>query len=124
MNSRRRKKKIGQYLGSKLLLIGIFAIMLFLANASFKMYSKSQEAKEYLEATEKEYTNLQEQYESVTDDLEYLNSGTGLEKEIRSKFDLAREGEKAILIIEEDLPEVKEPEPKSFWKKVVDWVSF
>lgn len=88
------------------------------------MYSKSQEAKRYLEATEKEYSGLQEQYESVTEDLNYLNSNTGLEREIRSKFDLAREGEKAILIIEEDLPEIQEPKPKTFWQKIKDWASF
>ena len=109
---------------SKILFILVLVLLIFLANAALNMYSKSKEAKSYLEATQQEFSNLEGQYNNAKEDLEYLNSGTGLERELRAKFDLAREGEKAVLIIEEDLPEIQEPEERTFWGKVKNWVSF
>lgn len=102
--------------------------MLFLSfvlvKAAFNMHSKSKAAENYFLSTKKEYENLEYQYENVSKDLDFFKSDTGQEKEIRSRFDLGREGEKAILIIEENLPPTQEPVKKSFWKKVKDWASF
>ena len=109
---------------SKFLFVICLVLAIILANAALKMYKRSNDAKVYLDATKNEFLSLEDQYNRAKEDLNYIKSDTGTEKEIRSKFDLAREGERAVLIIEEDLPEIQEPQRKSFWKKVFDWASF
>jgi hypothetical protein len=119
----KRKKQKKEPLQMKIVLILVLIIALFLANASFNMYKRSSDTKEYLSAIEKEYVSLDSQYKAVVKDLEYIQSETGLEREIRSKFDLAREGEVSIVIIEEELPEIQEPKKRNLWEKIVNWVS-
>ena len=121
-NKRRKKKK--DLFSSKILLIVGILIAVLVANAAFKMYSKANDTKRYLNAVKNDFMNLEDQYSQVNDNLLFLQSNTGIEKEIRSKFDLAKEGERAIFIIEEDLPEIQTPQNKSFWKRVIDWASF
>ena len=88
------------------------------------MYQKSKSAKQYLNALEEEYSSLENQYESITDDLDSMESSTGIEKEIRAKFDYGKEGEKAIMIIEEKMPEIQEPKKKGIWQKIKNWATF
>ncbi len=91
---------------------------------AIKMVKKTNEIKEYLRSSEKEYADLEKRYLEVYDDLEYINSNTGKEKEIRSKFDLSKEGEKVVFIIEEEVISAPPPEPSKWWQKAFDWVSF
>jgi type II secretory pathway pseudopilin PulG len=120
----KRKKQRESFLKSRIVSFLLLFLAILLLNSSIKMYLKSQEAGEYLNSTQEEYLSLKKQYDDAKEDLEYLNSSTGLEKEIRSKFDLVREGEKAILIIEEELPEIQEPKKKGFWGKIKSFVTF
>jgi hypothetical protein len=124
MNKNKRKKKISSWLDSKIFLLLVFLLAIFLANSALNMYLKSMDAKQYLNTTIDEYSSLEAQYDSAYSDLEYLKSETGIEKEIREKFDLARDGEKAVLIIDEELTPVHTPQKKTFWRKIKDWVSF
>ena len=123
MKLKKQKQKKG-ILESKIFLFLVLIVMAFLINASLNMYSKSKEAKEYLDSVQGEYSSLESQYNLAKADLHYLSSVTGKEKEIRSKFDVGREGEKAVLIIEEDLPKVEVPKKKNILQKMWDWASF
>ena len=116
MNFTGKTKRTGGILRSKILFFILAILLLVIINASIKMFNKSRETKDYLKSVEKEYANLEEQYEKVESDLGYINSKTGIEKEIRSKFDFAKEGERAVLIIEEDLP----PELPTAEKNILD----
>jgi cell division protein FtsB len=124
MNRKRKKKKIQEYLSSKVILIILLALLFFLANAAWNMKTKSDSAQQYLDALEDEYKSLDSQYQEVTEELKVIRSGTGIEREIRSKFDLGREGERAIMIIEEEIPEIMEPKEENFWDKIKNWASF
>jgi peptidoglycan hydrolase CwlO-like protein len=123
MNRLKRKRKIGDLLESKWILALFIIIAVFLSNTALKMYSKSMQTKEYLQTTEKEFSNLQGQLSAVSDDLDKIYSDTGFEKEVREKFNLAKEGEKAIMIIEEELPLPPQPRKKNLWERIKSWVS-
>jgi hypothetical protein len=49
------------------------------------------------------------------------NSNTGKEQEIRSRFNYAKEGEKAIFIIQNEEVEVTVPAKKNFWQKTINF---
>ncbi len=118
-----RKKKKGGILDIKIVAFILLLVVILISNAALKMYKRSKDTKEYLKAVEIQYLALEARYNASTEDLEYLKSETGMEREIRSKFDLAKEGEKAILIIEEEEIEIEEPVKRSFWGRLKNWVS-
>lgn len=124
MNHFKRDAGLKKYLKSKILVLFLIIMAVVLINASWKMYKKSVQAEKYMNAVLEEYSALENQYESAGKDLDYIKSGTGFEKEVRAKFDLSREGEKAIMIIEEEPPEIQEPEKKGFWGTLKRWASF
>jgi cell division protein FtsB len=124
MNKIRRTKKIGDYLSSVVVLILLILIVLFIGKSSIKMYKRSQETKSFYQAVEQEYSSLENRYQEISKDLEYINSDTGLEREVRARFDLSRKGEKAIFIIEEELPPLPPPKEKTFFEKTKDLFSF
>lgn len=124
MNNIRRVKKIGDYLSSVLVLIILLIIAFFIARGSVNMYKKSKETQSFYETMKQEYAKLENQYQSASNDLSYINTLTGFEKEVRERFDLSKEGEKAIFIIEEEVFIPPPPENKTFWEKTKDWLSF
>jgi len=123
MDINKRHKNTGNFWNSKIVLVLFVLLAIFLGNSALKMYSRSSETEKYYKAVDHEFVSLESRYESVTKDLEYIKSNTGLERELRSKFDLAKEGEKAILIIEEEIPPLPEARKRTIWERIVNWVS-
>lgn len=64
-------------------------------------YEKSRLAREKLRASESELAELQDQKRHLSGDLENANTPFGTEKAIREKFNMVREGEKAIVIVDD-----------------------
>lgn len=124
MDNLKKSNKMRSIIKSKLSLLVLVIFAVLLINASWKMYKKSVDAKKYMYAVEEEFYSLEKQYKDVNEDLQYIKSGTGFEKEVRSKFDLGKEGEKAIMIIEDDPVQIKEPEKRGFWNSIKRWASF
>jgi uncharacterized protein YxeA len=124
MNRLINKHKNKGLLNSKFILFILLILAVILINSAYQIFKKTNETKEYLNLLEEDYASLENRYTEVKKDLEYANSKTGLEREIRSKFDLSLQGEKAIVIIENDVPDIKPPEKKNFFQKIKDFVSF
>lgn len=118
---KRRKKNI---LNSRVLLLVLLIIAIFFANGAYKMYKRSKDTRNYLSSMSQRFEQLESRYKNTKEDLEYIESDTGKEKEIREKFNLAKEGENAIVIIDEDPVEIQTPEKKNIWQKIVNWVSY
>jgi hypothetical protein len=124
MNRLNNKHKGRGLLDSKFILFILIILAVVLVKSAYQIFKKTNETKEYLNSLETNYATLENRYIEVKKDLEYANSKTGLEKEIRSKFDLSLQGERAIVIIDNDVPQIKPPEKKNFLQKIKDFVSF
>lgn len=77
----------------------IFLIALF-SYSAVGTYKKSRLAKTKTEQVEAELQRLQKQEEGLRSSLEDMNTDYGLEKALREKFGIVREGETSIIIIE------------------------
>lgn len=94
----REKRKLKQILYSKLTLVVLFIIVLYLASTVLSVYQKEKSTRVAKERQEREYEELSERESVLRIEIERLSSNRGIEEEIRSKFEVGREGERIIII--------------------------
>jgi len=89
-----------------------------LASISTKQITSSEEMK----LVEAKRAELEEKQRNLTSKVNELNTREGLEKEIRSKFDVVRPGEGVILVVDKEIQAPIKEEPsviKKLWNGVV-----
>jgi len=97
-----QKRKIRRIMYSPLSLIILFLILFFVVKGFFGVYQKYSFSKDELLKSESELQLLKDKKEKIDHKIQNLETETGIEQEIRSKFDVAKEGEKLIVIVEDE----------------------
>ena len=116
------KKTFKRYLYSRGVLVLLAILILFTTHAVYGVYKKAQSAALYLAESEKSLAEMEEREKYFSKEIERLKSDQGVEEEIRKKFQVAREGEKVMVIMDDEgkgngsteLPK------KSLWQKILN----
>lgn len=106
---------------SKLVLLFMFVLVVFLARGSMSTYFKERDSRLEVDRVAREKSDLEKRYLVMSEQSEALKSDIGVEAEIRSKFDVVKEGEGVIVIVEKDVP-VKEEDKRGVLRKFWDGV--
>ena len=108
-----QKKRLTEYLYSKPAIAVLIILAGFLSVAVYQRFSVEREMAARRESVEQERNDLLERKEELEERVEYLSGDRGIEEEIRKHFDVAKEGEKVIIIVdkEEDEPKTTQPLP-------------
>lgn len=106
---------------SKLVLLFMLVLVVFLARGSMSTYFKERESRIEVDRVMKEKQDLEKRYAVMSEQSEALKSDIGIESEIRSKFDVAKEGEGVIVIVEKDAP-IIEADKRGVLRKFWDGV--
>jgi len=127
------KRKIRGILYSKTAILCLAAFALFLAFSAYNRYKIAEEMKTKLESRQAEYQELEMRAQALQTQVEYLENERGIEEELRNRFDVAKEGEQVIILLEDTNKETKESiesltqsndefeETKSFFEKLKFW---
>lgn len=116
MREFQEKEKIRRRLYSKTSIVILFIIMIFVARGVIGLYSKEKTSRFEVERLTKQKVEIENRLKSVSKQNEMLATTQGIEYEIRNKFDVVKEGEGVIVIVDKELPPPPE-EKKSFLKK-------
>ena len=103
-----------------------FVLLLISVGLSVKIYqmmsSKYAVSREIRLAKEEELEIVLAKKNKLEQNLNFLASPLGIEKELRSKFDVSREGESVVIVINSEAEEeIEEEQPKAmqrFWTSV------
>ena len=124
MREFQQKQIFKEKLYSKTTVFILLVLALLLAKGVVNIYIKERESRKNKEEAELELINMQNRAEELKQASERLKTPVGIEQEIRSKFGVAKEGEKVILIVEEEeaiLVEQKEGFFGRFFKVLKFW---
>jgi cell division protein FtsB len=114
----RRKKDIY----SKALIILLLIAVLILAKATWNVFVKNKDTRENLAETESKLEDLRGREANLKAEIDALNTERGVDREIRSKFRVAKEGEGMIMLI--DSPKssatTSPSEEKGLWSRILD----
>lgn len=114
------KKKIGDFSGYLLILF-----VLVLSLSLYRNLSRIKRSNQEIKRVEQKVENLEGENEELQDKLEIVKSEEYVEKQLRDKLGLAKEGEIVVVLPEEEIlrrlaPEIDEEEdvlPDPNWKK-------
>lgn len=99
----------------------MFLIFIFLTRGAFSAYTKERDSRVEVGRALKEKDILDKRYQIISEQSDSLKSDIGIESEIRNKFDVAKEGEGVIVIVDKDMPIIEEDNRgvlKRFWDSV------
>lgn len=115
-----QKKRYERALYSKPTIFLLIILVIFLGKAVLNVYEKAQNTKENLELAQVELDVLKARGTLLEDKISVLGTPKGIEAEIRDKFNVVKEGESVIVIVEGELNgnEHNGVEGKSFWERI------
>ena len=109
---------------SKFSILVLLALFILASKAAFHVQEKYRDVDKKKERARRELTRLEERQEALAVEIERLGTRAGVEEEIREKFGLAKEGEKLVVIIDDEDDEKVEPVPElSFFDKIKNKIS-
>lgn len=111
----KRKKKV-KFWHSPIMLVLLFLLTIFLIYKIIGIYEKARETNIKKLEVLSEIEELTEREKGLSEDIAKMKTAEGIEDVIREKYQVAKEGEKMVIIVEEQSPlEVDINERKNFW---------
>lgn len=95
------KRKIKSWLFSKPTIILLLAASVFLASSVYERYQKERETAEKHAERAAELATLETHAAALEEEVKYIQSARGIEEEIRDRFDVVKQGERAAIIMDE-----------------------
>lgn len=95
-----QKRKLKTVLTSRYTQGAILVFALTVAWSAFTRFQIASEMAERREYMENERIELQERKDTLEEKVDYLSDERGIEAEMRRQFDIAKDGEQVVIIVE------------------------
>ncbi len=125
------RKRIKSFFKSGYFALFLFLIFFWMGGSVFNVYKKDRLAQENRAKIKKEFDVLEKKKNSLQYEINRLQSQDGVEEELRRRFQVAKEGEQILIIVDKDeekkeIPIVLEKESvwSSIWKEMMATLSF
>lgn len=118
------RRKLRRVLYSKPAVVVLLLIAVFLGNAAYNAWDKASIAKNKRMEVAAELGVLQAREAMLRERIAYLETDKGKEEELRKQFDVGKEGEYAIVVVEKEanVPlDANRDTEKSFFERILDW---
>ena len=116
------KQKIRKFCYSKVTIAILMFFVAMMIPGVYGIYTKVSESSRDRKAAEHELVDLEVREKMLVEKVERGNSDRGQEEQIREKFNLAKEGESVIILVEKPIPAsttVNEANVfKAMWNKI------
>ena len=114
------KRKVRNIMFSKPVLVLLGIVVLLFVYSVWGAYQKESETREKWKNREEVLIELEGREKELSTEIDRLETEKGTEAEIRSKFEVAKEGEEVIVIVEPPEEEVRDAPPpkKGFFKRI------
>lgn len=89
-------------------ILGVFVLMIVLTQAAYGMYRKDREAVNAKNLSEEKYQELTLKREELAEELAKLDTEEGIDQAVRDRFDVAREGEGVVVIVDDQSSTITE----------------
>lgn len=121
MREYKRKAKIRRFIYSPIALFVLILLIAFMGKATWSVYTKEKESRKNLINATAELAALEARKDNITKQIERLKTPEGVEAEIRGQFQVAKPGERMVVIAEEKRVAKEEPEKQSYISKFFDF---
>jgi len=100
MKEFQERRKIKRKIYSKTSLVILLILIILLARSTWSIYQKEKESKQNIVIANNEVAELQSRHDLLQSQVELLKTPTGQEEAIRQKYQVAKDGEDMVVIID------------------------
>ncbi len=97
-----QKNTFSSVIFSKFTLILLIIVALYFATSVYERYRVERDMADRRASVEMQYEDLEARKAALTDRVDYLKGDSGIESEIRKNFDVAKEGEQVVIIVDDE----------------------
>jgi cell division protein FtsB len=115
------RNKTKKRIYSKTTLFLLFFFLILVLRGSYGVYQKEAESRREMERVLQQKKELMGRLENIEHHAEMLKTPAGVENEIRHKFDVVKEGEGVVVIVDKEIP-VLEQDTRGVVRKFFDSV--
>lgn len=117
-----QKKQIRKVIYSKITLLILFIFIIILSKACYGIYQKQKISEQNLKIVEEEYYSLSSRKDVLESEIDKLKTEDGVEREIRSKFNVSKPGEIVVKIVDDNknISYDDSNKEKSFWDRIIN----
>lgn len=120
MREYQRKRKIKRFLYSPLMLLALLALIALMGKATWGVYLKEKQSRMSLDRAAATLSSLEAREQRLTEKIERLKTLEGVEAEIREQFQVAKPGERMVVIVEDKKAPQEEAPKQSLVSKFFD----
>ncbi len=95
-----RKKRTSRWWYSRLTLLVLAVVVVLLSRAAWNVYLKERESGAHMRAAEEKVVGLETRRIALEKKIAALKTTEGMEAEIRAQFQVAKPGERMVVVIE------------------------
>jgi len=122
MKENHPKKKYHFSIYSKPFLIVLVAVAIILVNGTWGVLQKEIESKKNVAQVEQEFQQLTKRKELLKGQVQKLNTEEGIEESLRKKFQISKEGEKVLVVVDR-APTSTQVQNTNFFQRIWSGVS-
>lgn len=97
-----QKRKLKSWYGSRVTQGVVFVVAILILLSAVNRYLIAADMADRRAAVEAEIHTLEARRNSLETEVQYLSNERGMEAEMRRQFDVAREGEQVVIILEDE----------------------
>ncbi len=117
-----QKRKVRSVMYSRVTIGILFVIVLLVLHSTWTVYHKKSESEAMKAISQKNVEELRLRNEELTARIARLSTKPGIEEEIRSKFNVAKDNEKIVIIVPDNSEDVSTTSKKTgFFEKIRDF---
>ena len=113
-----QKRKVKSFMYNRVTLAVLLVVVLFVLNSTWSVYQKKRESERLKNVALGNVENLRGRNSELQVKIERLDTEVGIEEEIRSKFNVAKQEENAVIIVPKSETNATSTNSSSFWQKV------
>lgn len=120
---RRKTNKLQKVIYSVPFLLVLAVLVVVVLSSAWSMYQKKYSTQRTVERLQAEEAELEERRDVVSDAALDISTERGLESEIREKFSVAKDGERVIVLIDdEDEVATSTEAEQSWWRRAAGYI--
>ena len=113
-----KRKNWRRTIAAKPVLLVMVILIFLLGQGVVNVYKKNEQAKDKVNKVLKQKEVLQKDYDALKKEMDTIKTNFGVEAELRRKFDIAKEGEELIVIVDVEKEIETVEEKKTWWGSV------
>ncbi len=114
-----QKRRFRNFIYNKFTLGLLFMIVLLAVHSTWRVYQKRKESIAMMSSSEIRLRELEERDRELELKIKKISTNSGLEEEIRSKFNVVKDNENIVIIVrEDDSGTTTEVAKLSFWSRI------